>query len=196
MAKIKAGKKESKKEVIVKKAAMLFRKNGFTSTSMQHIAAELGVEAPSLYNHITGKAQLLQSICFAVGDDFTAHWYRVKNSSETVSQKLELLIKLHIRKITTDFNEVFVANHEWKQLKGPFLKQFILQRQAYENFMIELIAEGVKLKAFKTIHPKVAALSILYTIRGIEYWKRKENILSNKEIEENIINHLLFGLIQ
>ncbi|MBP8764383.1 MAG: helix-turn-helix transcriptional regulator, partial [Ferruginibacter sp.] len=53
MAKIKAGKKESKK------AAMLFRKNGFTSTSMQHIAAELGVEAPSLYNHITGKAQLL-----------------------------------------------------------------------------------------------------------------------------------------
>ncbi len=196
MAKIKAGKKESKKEVIVKKAAMLFMKNGFTATSMQHIAAELGVEAPSLYNHIANKADLLQSICFAVGNDFTAHWNRVKNSSETVAQKLELLMKLHIRKMTTDFNEVFVANHEWKHLKGPFLKQFILQRQAYENFMIELIAEGVKLKTFKTIHPKVAALSILYTIRGVEYWKRKENSLSNKEIEENIINHLLFGLIQ
>ena len=62
MAKIKSGKNASKKDIIIKKAALLFRTKGFNAASMRELAEAVGVEAPSLYNHIGSKSELLQAI--------------------------------------------------------------------------------------------------------------------------------------
>ena len=66
MAKIIPGKNGSKKDVITQKASALFRKKGFTATSMRDIAEAIGVEAPSLYNHIESKNAILKDICFRI----------------------------------------------------------------------------------------------------------------------------------
>ena len=63
MGKINPGRNGSKKDVITKKAALLFIEKGFSATSMRDIAEGVGIEAPSLYNHITGKNELLEEIC-------------------------------------------------------------------------------------------------------------------------------------
>ena len=52
MAKIKPGKNATKKDVITQKAAALFKDKGYSSASMRELAEAVGVEAPSLYNHI------------------------------------------------------------------------------------------------------------------------------------------------
>ncbi len=59
MAKIKASRNGTKKDVITFKAAVLFRKKGFASSSMRELADILGVEASSLYNHIGSKSEIL-----------------------------------------------------------------------------------------------------------------------------------------
>ena len=64
MAKIKPGKNATRKDVIIESAATLFKTRGFNAASMRDLAGAVGVEAPSLYNHIGGKSELLQSICF------------------------------------------------------------------------------------------------------------------------------------
>ncbi len=63
LAKIIPSKDGSKKDVITQKAAALFMKKGFHSTSMRDIAEAIGVEAPSLYNHIESKSEILKDIC-------------------------------------------------------------------------------------------------------------------------------------
>ena len=60
MAKIMPGKNASKKDVITQKAAALFKQKSYSATSMRELADDVGVEAPSLYNHIGGKSELLQ----------------------------------------------------------------------------------------------------------------------------------------
>ena len=60
MAKIKASRNGTKKDAIIKKAAGLFRKKGFASSSMRELADSIGVEASSLYNHIGSKSELLR----------------------------------------------------------------------------------------------------------------------------------------
>jgi len=70
MAKILTGKNISKKEAITKKAATLFKTNSYTASSMRELADMVGVEAPSLYNHIGSKSELLQDICFKIGNSF------------------------------------------------------------------------------------------------------------------------------
>ena len=62
MARLKVEQHESHKDLIVSKAASLFKEKGFKASSMRHLAESLGIEAASLYNHISSKNELLHTI--------------------------------------------------------------------------------------------------------------------------------------
>jgi AcrR family transcriptional regulator len=194
MARIVSSKNTTKKEVIIKKAAILFRKKGFAASSMRELAESIGVEASSLYNHIGSKIELLQSICFKVANDFTIHLNEIENTTSPVVSKLENIIRFHINMMLNNYDEVFVANHEWKQLEEPFLSNFLIQRKLYESRMIEIVKSGILKKELKNIHPHVAVFTILSAVRGLELWQRDKKNITIKELETNMINQLLNGI--
>jgi len=194
MAKIKARLNGTKKDAIIQSAARLFRNKGFKASSMRELAEEMGVEAPSLYNHIGSKSELLQAICFKIAADFTQNLQLVEDSKEPAVVKIKQLIRFHISIMLDQYDEVFVANHEWKHLEEPYLTDFLNQRRLYEKRMTELVKEGIRTKELKNIHPHVAVLTILSAVRGIEFWQRHKSSISAKELEENMVDHLLNGL--
>ena len=194
MAKIKASLTGTKKDVILKKAAALFRSKGFKASSMRELAQKIGVEAPSLYNHIGNKSELLETICFKIADDFTIHLQIVEAQNDSATKKIEQLIRFHIKMMIRRFDEVYVANHEWKHLDDSYLSTFLSQRRFYENRMIHMITEGIDKKEFKNIHPHVAVHTILSAVRGLEFWQRHKKEISIQVLEENMVNHLLNGL--
>jgi AcrR family transcriptional regulator len=194
MAKIKARLNGTKKDAIIQSAAALFRSKGFKASSMRELAEAIGVEAPSLYNHIGSKSELLQDICFKIAADFTEHLQLIENSKAPAIYKIEQLIRFHIQIMLEEYDEVFVANHEWKHLEEPFLTDFLNQRKLYEKHMMQLIKDGIDRKELKIIHPHVAVLTILSAVRGIEFWQRHKTAISAKELEENMVDHLLNGL--
>ncbi len=194
MAKIQASRNGTKKDAITKKAAALFRKKGFASSSMRELAESIGVEASSLYNHIGSKSEILQTICFKVANDFNIHLNEVERSPGNNLAKLENLIRFHIHMMTDAFDEVFVANHEWKQLKDPYLSNFLNQRKAYEGSLVGIVSDGIKKKEIKNIHPYVAVLTILSAVRGLEFWHSHKKNVSIETLENDMVNHLLKGL--
>lgn len=194
MAKIKAAKNGTKKDVITKKGAVLFRKKGFAASSMRELADNIGVEASSLYNHIGSKSEILQSICFKVANDFNMHLNEVEKTEVNAVSKLENLIRFHIHMMLDDYDEVYVANHEWKQLEEPYLSNFLNQRKIYEGRLVEIINDGIKSGELKDINPHVAILIILSAVRGLEFWQRHKKNVSTTDLENDIVNHLLKGL--
>ncbi|MEO6668144.1 MAG: TetR/AcrR family transcriptional regulator [Ferruginibacter sp.] len=194
MAKIKASGNGSRKDAIIKKAAGLFRKKGFASSSMRELADGIGVEASSLYNHIGSKSELLQTICFKVANDFNMHLEAVESSGGNCISKLENLIRFHIHMMTAQYDEVFVANHEWKQLPEPYLSNFLSQRKLYENALVDMISTGIDQNEIKDIHPYVAVLTILSAVRGLEFWHSHKKNVSIEKLENDMVNHLLKGL--
>ena len=194
MAKIKSGKNASKKDIIIKKAALLFRTKGFNAASMRELAEAVGVEAPSLYNHIGSKSELLQAICLKVANEFTTQLDETENINTGITNKIELIIRFHINMMLEEFDEVFVANHEWKHLQEPFLSNFLNQRRGYEKKLVTLIEEGIKKKELKNINPYVAVLSLLSAVRGLEFWQRHKKNISTKVLEDDMVTHLLKGI--
>ncbi len=194
MARIVTTKNKTKKEVITAKASLLFRKKGFAGTSMRELADLIGVEASSLYNHIGSKNELLQNICFSVANDFTAHLQEVLLLSKPLQHRLELIIRFHIRIMLERYDEVYVANHEWKQLQEPYLSNFLHQRKTYESQLVSLVEQGVKEKVFSSIKPQVAVLTILSALRGLEYWHSKN--IDVKTLEQNMVQQLLHGILK
>src|ERR1700721_4588510 len=52
-----------KRERILQEAVALFYERGFTGTTLDDIAAELGVTKPFIYTHFRSKTDLLAAIC-------------------------------------------------------------------------------------------------------------------------------------
>ncbi|MGG9962079.1 TetR/AcrR family transcriptional regulator [Ferruginibacter sp. SUN106] len=196
MAKIKPGKNASKKDVIITKASVLFRTKGFNAASMRELAEAVGVEAPSLYNHIGSKSELLQTICFKVANEFTTQLMETENKTCSSIGKIELIIRFHITMMLDEFDEVFVANHEWKHLQEPFLSNFLHQRRNYEKRLVGLLEEGIRNKELKNINPYVAVLTLLSAVRGLEFWQRHKKNISTKVLQDDMVTHLLKGIIK
>ncbi len=146
MGKIITGKNRSKKDVITRKASALFRKKGFSATSMRDIAESIGVEAPSLYNHIESKNDILIDICFNIARLFTDFLKEVEYTSGSNLSKIESIIRFHISMMIDEFENVYISNHEWKHLPEPYLSEFKNQRRNYRLRLAAILQKGIDRK--------------------------------------------------
>lgn len=194
MAKIKSAKNGTRKDVIIEKARRLFLEKGFAAASMRDLAEHVGVEAASLYNHIQSKSEILQEICFKVANEFISHLEQVESSESSALQKMEILIRFHIRMMLKEYESIYISDHEWRHLPEPYLSNFLNQRRHYRRRLAVIIEEGVQTGEMKPIEPYVATLTILSAISGIESWHRSRKTVSEKDMEENMAKFLVEGL--
>lgn len=194
MARIRTGKDGSRKEVIVKAAALLFHEKGYKAASMRDLAERVGVEAASLYNHIRSKTELLHDICFNVANIFWEHISIVEMSNARPIEKLETLLRFHIRQMIENFQEVYISDREWRYLADPYLSNFQNQRRSYRKRFSVIIEQGIAAGEINKIDASTAVLIVLHAVSGIESWHRSKHKISGEELEENMITILIDGL--
>ncbi len=194
MGRIKTNNNASRKDIILQKAAILFKEKGFKAASMRELAEVVGVEAASLYNHIKSKNELLHEICFNVANKFNEKLEQIESTDLSALQKTEELLRFHINSMVQNFDEVFVSDREWKYLSEPYLSNFQTQRRTYRKRFAAIIEDGIKKKEIKKIDATTAVLIMLHAISGIESWHRSKQKISGAELEENMIAILVGGL--
>lgn len=194
MARIKIEKNTSRKEVIVSKAASLFREKGFKAASMRDLAEAVGVEAASLYNHIKSKTELLHELCFGVANRFMHHMDQVEAKKTNSIDKVEELVRFHINEMINHYEEVYVSDREWKHLSDPYLSNFQNQRRMYRKRFAAIIETGIRNKEIKAIDAPTAVLIILHAIGGIESWHRSTKKIDADALTSNMITILVGGL--
>jgi len=194
MAKIQSKKNTTKKEIIIEKAARLFREKGFGAASMRDIAETVGVEAASLYNHIQSKSEILQAICFKIANEFISHLEEMERSGEPNLKKMETIIRFHIKMMLEQYEFVYISDHEWRHLPEPYLSNFLNQRRSYRKRLSDIIEAGINKNEMKNIEPYVAVLTMLSAISGIESWQRSRKSTSAETLEANMVKYLIEGL--
>ncbi len=187
-------KKASKKEFILLRASSMFREKGFSATSMRDLAEMVGIEAASLYNHIQSKSEILQEIIFRTANDCNVHLEELEKSNLTSIKKIESLIRFHVQMMINRCDDYTVMINEWMHLSEPYLTNFNIQRHQYVVKMEKIVADGFLQKEMKEISPYVAVLTILSSVRGLEFWHRSTEKISPQEIEDNMVNLLINGL--
>ena len=194
MARIKVDEHSSRKDIIVSKAASLFREKGYKATSMRELADAVGVEAASLYNHIHSKTEILHVICFNVANRFMSHMESIEQENVSVIVKVEKLLRFHISEMLHHYEEVYVSDREWKHLTDPYLSNFQNQRRTYRKRFAALIEKGIAAGEIKSIDAPTAVLIMLHAVSGIESWHRSTAKISGKELEENMVTIMVDGL--
>ncbi|PJJ59129.1 TetR/AcrR family transcriptional regulator [Hymenobacter chitinivorans] len=186
--------KTNKRQVILEEAAKLFKAKGFGGTSMRDLGSQVGMEAASMYNHISSKDDILESICFHVSNTYISQLHEIEQLPVSYVDKLKALIRLHIRLMIEDGAAVSVANNDWKYLSDDKLQQFKDARKTYEKGFAELIEQGIAAGEFQPMNVSVALFTILSAVRWVELWYRPGRGITAEELEENIMTILLNGL--
>jgi AcrR family transcriptional regulator len=195
MAKIKRNRNGTRKDVIIAKAAKLFREKGFSATSMRDLAEHVGVEAASLYNHISSKAEILQEICFKTANNFMSHIEEVDATpNKTAIEKIQAILRFHIKQMLDNYEEVYVSDREWKHLTDPYLSNMQTQRRAYRQRMALVIEDGIRKGEIKPIDATTAVLIMLHAVSGIESWHRSKKKIAGEVLEDNMVQILVDGL--
>jgi AcrR family transcriptional regulator len=195
MAKIKRNRNGTRKDVIIAKAAKLFREKGFSATSMRDLAEHVGVEAASLYNHISSKAEILQEICFKTANNFMSHIEEVDATpNKTAIEKIQAILRFHIKQMLDNYEEVYVSEREWKHLTDPYLSNMQTQRRAYRQRMALVIEDGIRKGEIKPIDAPTAVLIMLHAVSGIESWHRSKKKIAGEVLEDNMVQILVDGL--
>lgn len=186
--------KASKKELILQKAASMFREKGFAATSMRDLAEAVGIEAASLYNHIRSKNEILEAVCFDVANRFNANIELVEAGHQSSISKLEGLLRFHIRQMIEHYEEVYVCDREWKHLEEPYLSNFQNQRRNYRKKFASIIEAGIQKNEIRPIDAPTAVLIVLHAVSGIESWHRSKARINDRELEDNMVMIMIDGL--
>jgi AcrR family transcriptional regulator len=194
MSKIKSNKNGTRKDVIIAKAAKLFREKGYSASSMRDLAEEVGVEAASLYNHISSKAEILQEICFKVANKFMSQIEAIDSSEIDSISKIEGVLRFHVQQMLHHYEEVYVGDREWKHLTDPYLSNYQNQRRTYRQRIASIIEEGIRKEEIKKIDAPTAVLIMLHAVSGIESWHRSKKKISGELLEDNMVMILIEGL--
>lgn len=189
-------KRSAKKDLILTTAASMFKDKGFASSSMRDLAEKIGIEAASLYNHIQSKAQILEEIISGVSADCTHHLEKLEKDNTTSLQKIDNLIRFHTNMMLHRYDEYSVMVNEWIHLDKEKLEQFVAQRRSYVKKMEGIVQKGIQDGEFKPLMPYVVVLNILSSVRGLEFWQRSAKSYSEKEMEDNLVLHLIGGIKQ
>lgn len=187
-------KKASKKELILKRAAAMFREKGFAATSMRDLAETVGIEAASLYNHIRSKNEILEAICFDVANIFNINIETIEAGNQKAITKIDNLLRFHIKQMIEKYEEVYVSDREWKHLEEPYLSNFQTQRRNYRKKFAAIIEEGILKNEIRKIDAPTAVLIILHAISGIESWHRSRAKINAQELEDNMVMIMIDGL--
>ena len=185
----------TRKQEIVQVASQLFKEKGYNAVSMRDIAKALGMKAASLYNHISGKQELLATLIMEVAYEFTSGMETVLQQRSSPIQKIEQLIEIHID-ITVNFSEGLAAlNNDWMHLENEDLKAFVAMRESYEANFRTIIKAGIASEEIKPRHPEVILFSMLSTLRTLHIWYQKRGKLDVNILKKDMVAVLLKGIV-
>lgn len=184
----------NRKQELINTAAQLFKQKGFASTSMRDLAAEIGMEAASLYHHIKSKDELLEVICFDLADKLTTAIAEVNDIYFNAEDKLRMAIKNHVEILTQNIHFSTVFIQDWRHLTEPKLTEFRALRDAYEQGMRVIVQEGKNEDIFDDVDEKFAALTILSTLNWINEWYNPTGKMNAEQIAQKLSDFILGGL--
>ena len=184
-------KSKNKKEKIIKKAAQLFIKSSYESTSMKDIAESVGIQAPGIYHYFKSKKEILLEITEESWRNFRKNIIDELEKIDDPEEKIKTYISKMIR---YQFSIKEIAT----MAEDPVSIKYIKRRKIYEREVFYLLRDILcKLAEIKdlqdTIDPTLAAFSLYSMIARINKWYNPKGRISIDELVNQITSLFFHG---
>jgi AcrR family transcriptional regulator len=161
-----------KRERILQEAVRLFYEHGFTATTLDDIAHELGVTKPFIYTHFKSKTDLLAAICLPTIQMSLDAATSAAHAQGAPSERLAQFIRDLVRVVLVRQPNIAVFFREEKSLEPAALAEINALRSHFTRQVVTLLEEGNARGEFAVADPSLTALAMGGMISWAYTWHR------------------------
>ncbi len=187
----------AKEQEIIAAAASLFKKKGYRATTLEDIAAAVGMLKGSLYYYIRSKEELLYLV---VRDPIRQAYNRLEeivNSDASAPEKIKLAIANHVTIFHRHYPHIAVYLHDFHNVMQKLQDNSIETPKEYQLLLAQLVQQGVDSGELRTdLDATVAGYAILGMCNWMYRWYKPEGHMSAEAIAEVFTKLILEGLQQ
>ena len=167
----------------VREAALtLFAERGYHGTKMNDIADVLGIRAPSLYNHIDSKHEILREIIIETMDLVLTDFAVATTGVDDIADRLRRATEVYVSRHAWHRREALIVNRETQSLADPARSVAHSKQDQHARQFQELIEDGLASGHFYVESPQLATFAILEMAVAVARWFREEGPLSAAEV--------------
>ena len=183
--------RQIKKDRILQEASLLFHQHGFRGTTLDMVAAAMGVTKPFIYGIYDRKVDILFDI--ALGN--------IRSSLEAVESAIALPgspaqrlaeVARRLARVCIDHRDaVAVFFRDENSLEPAQRKQIHTLQQRFDEALSALLQEGIEAGELDPVDPRTATLAIGGMIGWMFVWYRPGGRLSPEELMEHMAQYAL-----
>ena len=183
-----------KRDAVIRAAARAFNRHGFHYTSLDDIAATLGVSKPTIYYYVESKEQLLFE-CFQAGLEIIREGLRkVEDAPLPARERLIEVVRHYAAAVASEFGWCMVRAED--QDLGPRLSAHIRELKAQiDRGMRQLLEAGIEDGSIEPCDPKMTAFAMAGALNWIAHWYRENGPMSAAELAEEFVKVFERGLL-
>ena len=185
----------SKEQEIIAVAARLFKEKGYRATTLEDIAAAVGMLKGSLYYYIRSKEELLYLV---VRDPIRQAYNKLEEivtSEAPVHVKIAQAIANHMTLFHQHYPHIAVYLHDYHHLMQQLQKNIIETPKHYQRLWATLLQQGVDTGELRPdLDVKVTGYAILGMCNWVYRWYNPRGTLSAESIAAVFTKLVLEGL--
>ncbi len=177
-------------------AARVFHAKGYSATTIQDIADEVGILKGSVYYYISSKQDLLFELVQQYHDDTRSYFEAIVASDASPVDKLRELITTETTHTARNLERSTLFYTEWRSLPQDRQAVIIAERARHERAVQEWIAQAQEVGGIRReIDPKIASFAIFGMVNSVYRWFTPGGRKSAEEIGRDFSDLVLGGLL-
>jgi TetR/AcrR family transcriptional regulator, cholesterol catabolism regulator len=181
---------------IYRTAAQVILQKGYDATSVNDIAAALGITKAGLYHYIRGKKELLYDIMNFGLDELDAEVINPALEIADPEERLRFLIATDARLVTRGQGAITILVEEMSALTTQQNRKITKRKRAFfdvvRNTLVELEAAG----KLQDVNTTAAAFCILGMIQWLSRWFRQDGAMTEEEAAAELTKIALGGVLR
>jgi len=183
------------KQQIFRSALELFALQGYDATSARQLAARVGIEAGSLYNHISSKQDLLfQLIQKATYDLIVTVSAAIEAAGAGPVERLAAGVRAHVIFYCVNSTQALVGERELRALSPENFAETRKQRDEYERLFITILEEGIRRELFRPLDSHTICFGIL-GLSNVALWYSPGGRLTDAEIADSYADFVMRAVL-
>jgi AcrR family transcriptional regulator len=182
-----------KRDAILVAAVRMFNERGYHATSLDDVAAQLGVSKPLVYHYLGNKEQVLLR-CMARGLQELQEAFAVaRTTSGSGLDRLRLYLVGYAEIIMMDFGRCVIRTGD-EVLSPEGRAAFRADKRKVDAQLRALIAEAMADGSAQPGDVRFATLAISGALNWSARWHREDGAQTTREVAEELARFLVEGL--
>lgn len=176
--------RDIRREVIRDEAARLFVLNGYRSTTLDQIAANLGVTKGAIYHYFKSKDEILHAIVLVAMEAMEENFNLVSQSQADIGTKIYRILRGHVLAVVENRNSLGVFLREQREM-GDLVRWPIEHRmREYTNSVAHMVETIQIAQGNVVVDPVVVVFAWFSSCNSVIQWYSPDGPLTPETIAD------------